>query len=148
MRLWARNIPLFPLMLMVVLQSACITTPVAITSSTTPVHDKKIIMNYGPVQGSHRVFSAFGLWMVGRPDIDLAIEDALKKKGGDALINVTCYEKTSWFFFVSMHKVVVEGDAVSFEKIIPKSDKDKQQIKGTKKNDIEKNDKSSAQDAK
>jgi hypothetical protein len=148
MRLWARNIPLFLLMLMVVLQSGCITTPVAITSSTTPVHDKKIIMNYGPVQGSHRVFSAFGLWMVGRPDIDLAIEDALKKKGGDALINVTCYEKTSWFFFVSMHKVVVEGDAVSFDKIIPKSDKDKQQVKGTKKTDIEKNDKSSAQDAK
>jgi hypothetical protein len=116
----------------VLLQNACITSPVALTSSTTPVHDKKIIMNYGPVQGSHRVWSVFGLWMVGRPDIDLAIQDALKQKGGDALINVSCYEKTAWFFFVSMHKVVVEGEAVSFDKGGPDKDKGKQSIKEKK----------------
>jgi hypothetical protein len=114
------------------MQHACITSPVAVTSSTTPVHDKKIIMNYGPVQGSHRVWSVFGLWMVGRPDIDLAIKDALKKKGGDALINVSCYQKTSWFFFVSEIKVVVEGEAVSFETAVPEKDKGKQPIKNKK----------------
>ncbi len=114
------------------LEHACITSPVAVTSSTTPVHDKKIIMNYGPVQGSHRVWSVFGLWMVGRPDIELAIQDALKKKGGDALVNVSCYEKTSWFFFVSENKVVVEGEAVSFDTGVSEKDKGKQTIK-TKK---------------
>ncbi len=111
------------------LHHACITSPVAVTSSTTPVHDKKIIMNYGPVQGSHRVWSVFGLWMVGRPDIDLAIKDALKKKGGDALINVSCYQKTGWYFFVSETRVVVEGEAVSFEPVSPEKDKGKQPIK-------------------
>ncbi len=117
------------LMAALLMQWACITSPVTMTSSTTPVHDKKIIMNYGPVQGSHRVWSVFGLWMVGRPDIDLAIQDALKKKGGDALINVSCYEKTSWFFFVSMHKVVVEGEAVSFDKTAIEKEKGRQALK-------------------
>lgn len=124
-------------MIIAMLQTACITSPIAITSSTTPVYDKKIIMNYGPVQGSHRAWSAFGLWMVGRPDIDLAIKDALKQKGGDALINVSCYEKTAWFFFVSMHKVVVEGEAISFEKGYPDADKGKQTKKVKKPNPME-----------
>ena len=59
----------------------------------------------------------------------LAIQDALKKKGGDALINVSCYEKTSWFFFVSENKVVVEGEAVSFDAGGPDKIKSKQTIK-------------------
>lgn len=135
-------VPIF-LMMALPIQWACLTSPVTLTSSTTPVHDKKIIMNYGPVQGSHRVWSVFGLWMVGRPDIDKAIQDALKIKGGDALINVSCYQKTSWFFFVSMHKVVVEGEAVSFDKGATDREKGKQVKKSpkiglTEKNDAEK----------
>ena len=102
--------------LVAVLVTSCITTPVTVTSSTTPMQDKKITMNYGPVQGMNRTWSLFGLWMIGRPDIDKAIQDALKKKGGDTLINVTCYEKTAWYFLFSFHWVVVEGEAISFEK--------------------------------
>jgi hypothetical protein len=98
------------------------------------VHDKKVTVNYGPVQGSHRAWSVFGLWMIGRPDIDKAIQNALQQKGGDALINVTCYEKTAWFLFVSMHTVVVEGEAVSFNKENPETDYKKQINKGAKKN--------------
>jgi len=100
----------------ILLNTQCITTPVGLTSSSTPVQEKKIVENYGPVQGSDRVWSVFGLWMIGRPDIDRAIQDALKQKGGDALINVTCYEKTAWFFFVSSHTVIVQGEAIRFEK--------------------------------
>ncbi|MBP7734784.1 MAG: hypothetical protein KA369_02300 [Spirochaetes bacterium] len=129
-----KRVAFISLMMALLMQWACITSPVTLTSSSTPVHDKKINMNYGPVQGSHRVWSVFGLWMVGRPDIDLAIQDALKQKGGDALINVSCYQKTSWFFFVSMHKVVVEGEAVSFDKGAPDKDKGRQSIKAKKVN--------------
>ncbi len=96
------------------LLSSCMTVPVTVTSSTTPVYGKKISENLGRVQGSHKAYSVFCLWMVKRPDIDRAIEDALKEKGGDALINVTCYEKNYYFLFVGMHKVIVEGDAVKF----------------------------------
>lgn len=120
-------------MMIVVLLSACITTPVSVTSSTTPVHDKKVTVNYGPVQGSHRAWSVFGLWMIGRPDIDKAIQNALQKKGGDALINVTCYEKTAWFLFVSMHTVVVEGEAVSFNNVNQVIDSKKQINRGVKR---------------
>jgi hypothetical protein len=124
---------IFLLMLAVILQSACITTPLSITSSTTPLQDKKTVMNYGPVQGSHKAWSVFGLWMIGRPDIDKAIQEALKQKGGDALINVTCYEKTIWFFFASSHTVVVEGEAVSLEAASTGSDKGNKPVKGQKK---------------
>ncbi len=99
--------------------SGCKTTPVAVTSSTTPLHDKKIVENFGAVKGSHRAWSVFGLWMIGRPDTDRAIRKALDVHGGDALINVTCYEKMTWYFFVSSHEVVVEGEAVAFQKEAP-----------------------------
>jgi hypothetical protein len=128
-----RNSALLFYIIMVLLLSACITTPVSVTSSTTPVHDKKVAVNYGPVRGSHRAWSVFGLWMIGRPDIDKAIQNAIQQKGGDALINVTCYEKTAWFFFVSMHTVVVEGEAVSFNKESPEIDSKKKLNKGVKK---------------
>lgn len=122
-------------MILIMQLSACITTPVTVTSSNTPVHDKKIISNQGPVRGSHSAWSVFSLWMVGRPDIDLAIQDALKKKGGDALINISCYEKTGWFFFVSKHTVVVEGEAVTFEKGNPadSDEKSKKDYKARKR---------------
>jgi hypothetical protein len=112
------------------LLTSCITTPVAVTSSTTPMQDKKITMNYGPVKGMNRTWSLFGLWMIGRPDIDKAIQDALKQKGGDALINVTCYEKTAWYFFFAFHYVVVEGEAVSYDKKEPAADKGKKSDRG------------------
>lgn len=128
-----RNSVLLLCMIMVLFLSSCITTPVSVTSSTTPVHDKKVVVNYGPVQGSHRAWSVFGLWMIGRPDIDTAIQNALRQKGGDALINVACYEKTAWFLFVSMHTVVVEGEAVSFDKENPEIESKKQLHKGVKK---------------
>ena len=94
--------------------AGCKTTPVTVTASTTPLHDKTIAVNHGAVKGSHRAWSVFGLWMIGRPDTDKAIRKALEVHGADALINVTCYERVAWYFFVSSHDVVVEGEAVVF----------------------------------
>lgn len=124
---------LIVMVLALLLNASCITTPIGVTASTTPVHDKKTVMNYGPVRGTDRVWSVFGLWMIGRPDIDRAIQDALKQKGGDALINVTCYEKTSWFFFVSSHTVIVEGEAVSFDKAGREDEKASRTLREKKK---------------
>ncbi|OHD67464.1 MAG: hypothetical protein A2W19_03290 [Spirochaetes bacterium RBG_16_49_21] len=124
-----RNVLKSIVMIAAIVQISCMTTPITVTASTTPVQDKKISADHGRVQGSHRAWAVLGLWMVGRPDIDKAIQDALKQKGGDALINVTCYERTSWFFFVSSHQVVVEGNAVSLEKENPDAGKDKRDEK-------------------
>jgi hypothetical protein len=96
---------------------ACATTPVSITSSNTPLNDKKIAENLGKVEGeSDYCFSVLGMWMIGKPDIQGAIFDALNKKKADALINIKCYEDWRYFFFVSITKVIVEGEAVKFQK--------------------------------
>lgn len=93
-------------------QISCITTPVGITSSVSPVHDKKIEKNLGKTQGSDSAFSVLNLWMIGRPDINDAIKEAVQKKGGDTLINVRTYEKFTSYLLFSTTTVIVEGEAV------------------------------------
>ncbi len=95
--------------------SSCSTVQVSMTSSSTPLHNKVIKENLGKTQGSDSVFLLFGIWMFGEPDIDLAIDNALSDKGADALINVRCYESTTWFILFSITKFKVVGDAVIFE---------------------------------
>lgn len=92
---------------------SCITFPVGITSSTAPLSEKAAVQNLGKVRGTHTTWALFGLLMIGRPDIDMAISDALKQKGGEALINVRCYEEISWFLLFSLNRVIVEGEAIS-----------------------------------
>ena len=92
-------------------------TPVCITSSNTPLNDKKITENLGKVEGeSNSCFAILGLWMLGKPDIQTAIDDALNKKKADALINIKCYETTYYFIVGSITKVIVEGEAIKTQK--------------------------------
>ena len=71
----------------------------------------------GKVEGeSNWAFSVFGLWMIGRPDIQTAIDKALAKKNADALINIKCYETYKYFLFGSITTVTVEGDAIKLYK--------------------------------
>ncbi len=97
---------------------SCATTPVSITSSNTPLNDKKIAENLGKVEGERKFncFAIFGLWMIQKPDIQSAIDDALYKKKADALINIKCYEEWQYYFFISFTRVIVEGEAVKFQK--------------------------------
>jgi hypothetical protein len=101
----------------IVFMLACATTPVSITSSNTPLNDKRIAENLGKVDGkSDYCFAVFGLWMIGKPDIQAAIDNALNKKKADALINIKCYEDWKYFLFVSFTRVIVEGEAIKFQK--------------------------------
>lgn len=98
--------------------SSCVTTPVSITASNTPLHDKIIAENLGKVEGESNLrFAILGLWMIGKPDIQEAIDDALAKKKAEALINIKCYEVYYYFFAGSLTRVVIEGEAVKFRKI-------------------------------
>ena len=98
--------------------SSCITTrPVCLTSSNTPLYNKKISENKGKVKGSSNMtFSILGLWMIGKPDIQNAINEALQKKEADALINIKCYEDNYYLILLGLTRVTVEGEAVKFEK--------------------------------
>ena len=97
------------------LLQGCLTMS-GISSSTTPLVNKKIETNAGKTEGSDGAISILGLWMIGRPDIGSAIEEAKKKKNADALINVRWHEKTNYFLLFSYTIVTVEGDAVRFKK--------------------------------
>jgi hypothetical protein len=109
----------------VLLFSACSTTPVCVTSSVTPMEGKVIAENLGKTEGSDTAFSILGLFMIGRPELDLAIKEAITKKGGDTLINVSCYETWGYFLLGSVNTVKVEGEAVKFsvEETAPKGKK-------------------------
>lgn len=95
------------------LLSGCV-SPIGLTSSSTPLQGKIIEENLGASEGSHGSVAVLGLYSIGRPDIDIAIDNAVKKKGGDALINVRLYESTSYFVLFSYTKVIVKGDVVRF----------------------------------
>ncbi len=105
---------LFTIMLGAVLFFNACTSPICITSSITPMQGKVITENLGKTNGTDSAFSFLGLYMIGRPDLDRAIDKALEQKGGDTLINVRCYETVSYFVLFSITTVKVEGEAVKF----------------------------------
>jgi hypothetical protein len=94
--------------------TACSTVPIASTSSATPLEGKVISENLGKVKGSDSAFSILGLYMIGRPDMDAAMKEALASKGGDALTNVRLYKRWSYFVVVDCTTVLVEAEAVRF----------------------------------
>jgi hypothetical protein len=93
---------------------ACSTTPICAVSSVVPLEGKTVAENLGKTRGTDSAVSVLGLYMIGRPDIDSAVKDAVKDKNADTLINVRCYEKSSYFVLFSITTVIVEGEAVTF----------------------------------
>lgn len=94
--------------------TGCSTSPVCVTSSVTPMSGKTVAENLGKCRGNDTAYSFLGLFMFGRPDLDIAIREALAEKKGDTLINVRCYETTRYFLLFGTNTVVVEGEAVKF----------------------------------
>jgi hypothetical protein len=92
----------------------CSTTPISMAASNTPLQGVHVKDNLGKTTGDDSAVSVLGIFMIGHPDIDLAIKAALKDKKGDALINVRCYESYTYFLLFSISTVRVEGEAVQF----------------------------------
>ena len=97
-----------------VFMASCTTAPICATASITPLQGKLVAENLGNAEGSDTAISILGLFMIGRPDIDRAITKAVSAKNGDTLINVRCYETSSYFILFSLTTVKVEGDAIKF----------------------------------
>jgi hypothetical protein len=93
---------------------SCSTVPICITPSNMPLHDKSVSENLGKTEGKDSAYSILGLFMIGRPDIEAAMKEAIKAKNGDALINIRCYETSVYFILFSVNTVRVEGEAVKF----------------------------------
>lgn len=105
---------IFLMAALTIILAGCSTSPVCVTSSVTPMNEKKVAENLGKCSGTDTAYSFLGLFMFGRPDLDLAIRDALNERKGDTLINVRCYETTRYFLLFGANTVVVEGEAVKF----------------------------------
>lgn len=94
--------------------TGCSTSPVCVTSAITPLQGKTVAENLGGCKGSHSAYSILGIFMIGRPDVNIAIQEALDSRKGDTMINVRCYETYGYFLFFSRSTVTVEGDAIRF----------------------------------
>lgn len=94
--------------------TACTSTPVPRLESTVPIGETTKYENLGWSSGSSSTWSFLGLWMRGRPDVDKAFAEAIGKKKGDAMIDVTCRERTYWFVLFSVTTVRVQGEVVKF----------------------------------
>ena len=101
-------------MMAILIFGSCSTSPISYTSSVTPMEGKRVVEYLGKTEGKDSAYSILGLYMIGRPDLDLALKSAIEKKGGDTLINVSCYETYGWFILFSRTTVSVEGEAVKF----------------------------------
>ncbi len=99
-------------LLVCAMATSCITAPVCVTASTTPVYGKMQVEKLGKTSGSSSAWSILGLWMIGRPDIGMAIDEAMRAKNATALTDVRCYETWRWFILFSTTTVYVEGEAV------------------------------------
>lgn len=106
-----KNIVPLIIMITIVFLTGCV-TPMGMTASSTPLHNRIIVENLGQAEGSDWSWSLFGLWSVGRPDMDRAIHEAIASKNGDALINVRWYEKHYYFVLFSVTKVIVTGQVI------------------------------------
>lgn len=105
---------IFFMMASAMILTGCV-TPMGMTSSTSPLKAEKM-ENLGSVEGRAMTGSVLGIWSVGKPDIDLAIRRALRKKRADVLVNVRWYEQTYYFILFSLHEVIVTGDAIKYVK--------------------------------
>jgi hypothetical protein len=92
--------------------AACSTTPVCVTSSLTPLEGKKITENLGEFEGRDSAISVLSLFMIGRPDTQAAINEALNVSGGDTLVNVRCYLIRHCYVLFATTTVMVQGNAV------------------------------------
>lgn len=71
----------------------------------------------GTVEGESRVSYVLGFGPFGDNSLKAAIQDALSKRGGDALINVSIDQASTSFFGVySLVRTMVMGTAVKYSK--------------------------------
>ncbi len=78
----------------------------------------------GKAKGMASSFNLFHLFTITeKADIDYAINEAIGKKQGDALINIRYYKDTDFWFVGTVDKIIVEGEVIKYEEQPAKSAK-------------------------
>jgi len=96
------------------LSSAC-TIPGAVAPSTMPATGKYVEL--GPYERVESCGYVFFIVPIGSPDhIADMIDDLVKSRGGDALIDVTSSSSTNWWLLGGSNCVQLRGKVVKFAK--------------------------------
>lgn len=86
--------------------------------SNIPLNGKKIAGNLGETYGSDTTFTICPIvffYTFGFPQPEKAIEEAISRKNGDALVNVEMTQKSFYFFLFELDTFKVKGEAVKFD---------------------------------
>lgn len=99
--------------------SGCAYIPAGMAPSTTPLEGKEYDI-LGPAKGSDTRVSLLGILPITNAnETSVAIADALKSSGGDALINVTSEYIVRYWILWSSNITCVSGDAIKFKEPKP-----------------------------
>lgn len=100
------------LALLAVLASGCIRNPIAMMPSTKPLQPGSF-SELGPVEETDCLWYLFGfLPITSGNNMQGAMRDAIKKGGGDALVQVTAETYYQNFLVVSRYCTIIQGVAV------------------------------------
>ncbi len=93
----------------------CACIPGGIAASTEPINGRKYL-NLGRVSDTDSKVMLFGIIPVsGSNSIRDAVDAALRKRGGDAMIGVTVESYTQFWILFTRRVTLIEGDVIKFQ---------------------------------
>ena len=101
--------------LVLTLLSGCVMAPGGVAASSTPINGREYIQ-LGYAKETDSRFYLLGLIPItGANTSRDAIDEAVRSRGGDALINVTVESYAQWWIVVTRFTTRVEGDVIRFK---------------------------------
>ncbi len=107
-----RNLLLLPALLLLLIPGGCMSSHRSSAPSSEPLLPGSYV-EIGPARGSASVFKILGIALGDADSLDQrAMDDAIAKSGGDALVRVSLKEKSCGICLVGTHGVSVKATAV------------------------------------
>jgi hypothetical protein len=100
----------------VLLLSGCAMMPGGIAASTTPIEGRKYANLGRVIETDSRIYLLGILPVSGANTTRDAIDTAVRRRGGDAMINVTVECYSQWWLLFSRYVTRVDGDVVRFDR--------------------------------
>lgn len=98
-----------------VMMSGCACMPGGISASTEPIQGRKFL-NLGRVRNTDSRVTLFGIIPVsGSNSIRDAVDAAIRKRGGDAMISVSVESYTQYWILFVRHVTRIDGDVIKFQ---------------------------------
>lgn len=96
----------------------CAVTPIGIEPTSQQLADKqgnnKSYQIIGTVEDGDGYLNLFGIIPLGEININDTFKDIAKKRGGDALINIRYWYRSSYYFIGIYNSLEVKADVIKF----------------------------------